>query len=101
MATEEELYAYLGYAWIPPGASRERRASSRRRARGRCPVLVERARRRRRPPQHTDWSDGKATLEEMVAAARARGYRYLADLRPREAAARRPARAPGRGDREP
>jgi DNA polymerase (family 10) len=26
---------------------------------------------------HTDWSDGKATLEQMVAAARERGYEYL------------------------
>ena len=27
---------------------------------------------------HSTWSDGKATLEEMVAAAAARGYEYLA-----------------------
>jgi histidinol phosphatase-like PHP family hydrolase len=27
---------------------------------------------------HTTWSDGKAELEEMVAAARALGYRYVA-----------------------
>jgi DNA polymerase (family 10) len=27
---------------------------------------------------HTVWSDGKATAEEMAAAARARGYEYLA-----------------------
>jgi DNA polymerase (family X) len=27
---------------------------------------------------HTDWSDGRGTLEEMVAAARALGRRYLA-----------------------
>ena len=27
---------------------------------------------------HTTWSDGRATLPEMVAAARSQGYRYLA-----------------------
>jgi DNA polymerase (family 10) len=26
---------------------------------------------------HTTWSDGKATIEEMARAARARGYRYI------------------------
>ena len=27
---------------------------------------------------HTDWSDGRATLEEMVLAAKERGHRYIA-----------------------
>src|SRR4029079_13106272 len=26
---------------------------------------------------HTDWSDGKLTLEQLVEAARAKGYEYL------------------------
>ena len=53
-------------------------ASSRLRATGSCPALVELRGGAGDLHTHTDWSDGKATLEEMVAAARARGYRYYA-----------------------
>ena len=53
-------------------------ASSRLRAQESLPVLVERAEVAGDLHTHTDWSDGKATLEEMVEAARARGYRYYA-----------------------
>ncbi len=76
-ATEEDLYGYLGYAWIPPelreGAGELEAARA-----GELPVLVEHRDVAGDLHVHTDWSDGRATLEEMVAGARARGYRYLA-----------------------
>ena len=77
MATEEELYAYLGYAWIPPEL-RENGGELEAARAGSLPALVERAEIAGDLHTHTDWSDGKATLEEMVEAARARGYRYYA-----------------------
>jgi DNA polymerase (family 10) len=76
-ATEEELYAYLGYAWIPPEL-RENRGELEAARAGALPQLVELADVRGDLHAHTDWSDGKATLEQMVAAAQARGYAYLA-----------------------
>lgn len=76
-ATEEELYAYLGYAWIPPelreGAGELEAARA-----GMLPALVEREDVRGDLHVHTDWSDGRATLEEMVVAAQSRGYEYVA-----------------------
>ena len=54
-------------------------ASSRRRGAASCPSLVELSRSRGDLHTHTTWSaDGKNTLEEMVAAAVARGYEYYA-----------------------
>ena len=76
-ASEDELYAYLGYPLIPPelregtdeiAAGRE----------GRLPALVELADLRGDLHSHSTWStDAKSTIEEMALAARARGYRYL------------------------
>ena len=77
MATEEELYAYLGYAWIPPEL-RENTGELDAARSGELPTLVECVDVLGDLHMHTDWSDGKATLEEIVAAARARGRRYIA-----------------------
>jgi DNA polymerase (family 10) len=77
METEEELYEYLGYAWIPPEL-RENAGELEAARAGTLPDLVERSDVKGDLHSHTDWSDGRATLEEMVAAARARGHRYLA-----------------------
>ena len=78
MATEEELYAYLGYAWIPPELRENARRARGGAGTGACPALVERADVLGDLHTHTDWSDGKATLEEMVAAAARPRPRYLA-----------------------
>ena len=76
-ASEEELYDYLGYAYIPPEL-RENAGEltlSRERA---LPSLVELADLRGEMHCHSNWSaDGKSTIEEMTLAAKARGYRYL------------------------
>jgi DNA polymerase (family X) len=68
-ADEEELYAHLGYAYIPP----ELRENG-----GELPVLVERSDLRGDLHSHSTWSDGKATLEQMALAARDLGHEYLA-----------------------
>jgi DNA polymerase (family X) len=77
MATEEELYAHLGYAWIPPEL-RENTGELEAARTDSLPALLERSDVLGDLHAHTDWSDGRASLEEMVAAARARGHRYLA-----------------------
>jgi DNA polymerase (family X) len=77
MSTEDELYNYLGYAWIPPEL-RENTGELEAARAGELPTLVERSDVKGDLHSHTDWSDGKATLEEMVSAAQARGHRYLA-----------------------
>ena len=76
--TEEELYAFLGYAYIPPEL-RESCGELEAAREGELPELVELSQLRGDLHTHTHWSaDGKSTLEEMVAAAEARGYDYYA-----------------------
>lgn len=75
--TEEELYVALGYEWIPPEL-RENRGELEAARAGALPALVRRADVLGDLHAHTDWSDGRVTLEQLVAAARARGQRYLA-----------------------
>jgi DNA polymerase (family 10) len=74
---EEELYAFLGYAWIPPEL-RENRGELAAARNGSLPRLVELEDMAGDLHAHTDWSDGRGTLEEMVATARGLGRRYLA-----------------------
>jgi DNA polymerase (family 10) len=75
-ATEEEVYAALGLAWIPPEL-REDRDELEVAARGEVPRLVERGDILGEIHVHTDWSDGRADMATMVLAARDRGYRYI------------------------
>jgi DNA polymerase (family 10) len=75
--TEEEVYARLGLAWIPP-ALREDRGEIEAAAHGRIPGLVRDNDLRGDLHTHTDLTDGVASLEQMVAAARSRGYEYYA-----------------------
>jgi DNA polymerase (family X) len=78
-ATEEEVYATLGLAWIPPEL-REGRGELEAATPGRSglPDLVELGDLRGDLHCHTTTSDGKQTAEEMAAAARERGLEYLA-----------------------
>ena len=76
--TEEELYRFLGYDFIPPEL-RENFGELDAAREGRLPKLVELGDLRGDLHTHTHWSaDGKNTLEEMVRAAIARGYEYYA-----------------------
>jgi DNA polymerase (family 10) len=75
--SEEALYEYLGYELIPP----ELRESSGELAAARdgsLPQLVELSDLRGEMHCHSSWStDAQNTIEEMAAAAKARGYRFL------------------------
>ncbi len=76
--TEEELYEWLGYQFIPPEL-RENAGELEAARRGALPGLVDEADIRGDLHAHTTWSaDGKSTMEEMALAARSRGYSYLA-----------------------
>ncbi len=76
-ATEEEVYAFLGYEWIPPEL-REDLGELDAARRGELPRLVELRDLRGDLHTHTTWSDGKDALEVMVARAAARGYEFYA-----------------------
>ena len=75
--TEQEVYATLGLDWIPPEL-REARGEVARARDHTLPALVGRDDIRGELHAHTNATDGKASLDEMVAGARALGYRYLA-----------------------
>ena len=76
-ASEDEVYAFLGYAWIEPEL-RENGGELAAARNGALPALVTQADLRGDLHTHTTWSDGKDSLEAMVAGARARGYDYYA-----------------------
>jgi DNA polymerase (family X) len=75
--TEEEVYAKLGLAWIPPEL-RENSNEIDAAAEGKLPRLLEPGDIQGDLHMHTRESDGRATLEEMAAAARDLGHRYIA-----------------------
>ncbi len=74
---EEDVYAFLGYAWVEPEL-RENGGELAAARNGTLPKLVTLADVRGDLHTHTTWSDGKGSLEEMVATARQRGYEYYA-----------------------
>ena len=76
-ATEAEVYALLGLAYIEPEL-RENRGELEAAARGALPQLVELRDLRGDLHCHTTASDGTASIEEMALAAREAGYEYLA-----------------------
>ncbi len=76
-ATEEEIYAKLGLAWIPPEL-REQQGELEAAEAGTLPELVTLADIRGDLHMHTRETDGRATLEEMAAEARTHGYEYIA-----------------------
>ena len=76
-ATEEEVYATLDLPWIPP-VLRENRGEIEAAARNRLPRLVRQQEIRGDLHVHSDWSDGHASMEEMIRAAKNMGYQYVA-----------------------
>lgn len=75
--TEKEVYAALGLPVFPP-EMRENRREFQWAAEGKLPELIELSDLRGDLHMHTNETDGAATLEEMVAAARQRGLAYIA-----------------------
>ncbi|MFZ1756794.1 MAG: DNA polymerase/3'-5' exonuclease PolX [Caldilineaceae bacterium] len=73
--TEEALYAFLGLDWVAPEL-RENRGEVQAARQHSLPRLIELADIVGELHSHTTFSDGKATLEEMAAAAQAKGYEY-------------------------
>ncbi len=76
-ATEAALYAALGLPFIAPELREDRGEIAAARA-GRLPRLVELPSVVSALHNHSDWSDGKASILEMAEAAVARGLQVLA-----------------------
>jgi len=74
--TEEAIYAAAGLPYIPPEL-REGHGEIELAESGRLPVLLEPGQIQGVFHTHTIYSDGSATLEQMVEAARTLGYRYI------------------------
>ncbi len=88
-AREEDIYAALGLPFIPPEI-REGGGAIDAAIRGELPALISRTDIRGDLHMHSTWSDGRDTVETMVATSRALGYEYIAitDHSPNSAASR-------------
>jgi DNA polymerase (family 10) len=75
--TEGEVYERLGLQWVPP-AMREDKGEIQAAVAGQIPRLVLLKDLKGDLHTHTNLTDGVASLADMVAAARARGYEYYA-----------------------
>jgi|LSQX01.1.fsa_nt_gb DNA polymerase (family 10) len=75
-ATEAEVYASLGLDYIPPEL-REDQGEIEAAEAGSLPDLIELSDLRGDLHVHSDWTDGRADLEDMALAARERGLEYL------------------------
>jgi len=75
--TEQEVYAALGLPWFEPEL-REARKEFELAESNSLPVLISRTDMQGDLHMHTIATDGKNTIEEMVAAAKERGLKYIA-----------------------
>jgi DNA polymerase (family X) len=75
-AEEEEVYARLGLAWIPPEL-REDDGEIQAAESGTLPELVRPDQVRGDTHVHSDWTDGVDSIEVMARAARELGYEYM------------------------
>ncbi len=75
--TEEEVYAAVGLPWIPPEL-REARGEIEWALEGKLPKLVELTQIRGDLHMHTNVTDGRASIEQMILACKELGYQYLA-----------------------
>jgi DNA polymerase (family X) len=76
-ADEEQVYKRLGYQFIPPEL-RENAGELDAARKGELPKLVELQDLKGDLHTHSSYSDGRDSLEQMVTAARDRGYKYYA-----------------------
>ena len=76
-SAEEQQYEMLGLQFIPPEL-REDRGEIEAAMERKIPRLIELGDIKGDLHVHSNWSDGKNTMEEMALAARALGYEYIA-----------------------
>ncbi len=76
-AREEDVYAALGLDWIPPELREDHGEIEAALGHG-LPRLVTRADIRGDLHCHSDWTDGRDTLEAMARRAKELGYEYVA-----------------------
>ena len=74
---EEKVYRALGLAFIPPEL-RENRGEVEQAQKGKMPKLLELKDIKGDLHVHSEYSDGIASIEELVAASKKLGYSYLA-----------------------
>jgi DNA polymerase (family 10) len=75
--TEVDVYEKLGLPFIPP-EMREDRGEIEAALRGRLPTLLELQDIKGDLHVHSNWSDGKGSIEEMALMAKRLGYEYVA-----------------------
>jgi DNA polymerase (family 10) len=75
--TQPEVCRSVGLPWIPPEL-REARHEIELAREGKLPRLVELEDIQADLHMHTTATDGRSTIEEMIHAAKARGYKYVA-----------------------
>ncbi len=75
--TEQSVYQSIGVVYIPPEL-RENRGEIEAARDSRLPRLIELKDLKGDLHSHTNWSDGRNTLEEMVQAAQQKDFKYLA-----------------------
>ena len=75
--TEEEIYEKLGMDWIPP-EMRESCGEIELSTEHKLPRILEQADIQGDVHMHTEETDGRCTIEEMIEGARKRGYKYMA-----------------------
>ncbi|MFB6252255.1 MAG: DNA polymerase/3'-5' exonuclease PolX [Halobellus sp.] len=75
--TEASMYEALGLPWVPPEL-REGNGEIDAAADDALPALLEARALRGDLHTHTDWSDGRSSIDEMVNAAIERGYDHYA-----------------------
>ncbi|MFN3533521.1 MAG: DNA polymerase/3'-5' exonuclease PolX [Candidatus Brocadia sp.] len=73
---EEDVYKTLGMDWIPPEL-RENRGEIEAAQEGKLPKLIELSDIKGDLHNHSNWSDGTPTFEEMAQHAMKMGYKYL------------------------
>ncbi len=76
-ADEESIYKLVGMPWVPP-EMREDRGEFEAAIQSRFASLIQLANIRGDLHMHTIATDGESTIEEMAAAAKARGLEYIA-----------------------
>ena len=74
---ESDVYEAIGLSWIPPELREDRGEVEAAKA-GELPDLVKEEQLLGDLHVHSDYSDGKATLEQLAERGRALGYRYIA-----------------------